>query len=275
MATLPPEQRLLSASDSHHARQIAESFGSDAHRYDRTRPRYPQALVDRILATSPGRGVLDVGIGTGISALPFDGVGCRVLGVEVDGRMAEVARERGFEVELAKFEDWDPAGRTFDAVVAGQAWHWIDPVAGAAKAAQVLRPAGRLAVFWNVFEFPAGLGEALAAVYRRVLPESPFGRGGMSGGLAGYSVLLAKTVDGIGEVGAFGRPERWRFDWEYLYTRDGWLDLVPTAGGHNQFPSGKLEALLREIGGAIDEVGGSFTMRYATVAITAARNPTR
>ncbi|MCW2935319.1 MAG: hypothetical protein JWM19_6281 [Actinomycetia bacterium] len=29
--------------------------------------------------------------------------------------------------------------------VAAQAWHWVDPVAGAAKAAVVLRPGGRLA----------------------------------------------------------------------------------------------------------------------------------
>jgi len=55
---------------------------------------------------------------------------------------------------VAKFEDWDPVGRTFDAVIAAQAWHWVDPVAGAAKAAAVLRPGGRLAVFWNAFDPP-------------------------------------------------------------------------------------------------------------------------
>jgi hypothetical protein len=48
--------------------------------------------------------------------------------------MAEFAHGRGFEVEVAKFEDWDSQGRIFDAVVAAQTWHWIDPVAGAAKA---------------------------------------------------------------------------------------------------------------------------------------------
>jgi SAM-dependent methyltransferase len=109
-------------------------------------------MVDRIVAASPGRDVLDVGIGTGVSARAFQAAGCRVLGVEVDARMAEFARGGGLEVDVAKFEDWDSAGRTFDAVIAGQTWHWIDPVAGAAKAAQVLRPDGRLAVFWNVFE---------------------------------------------------------------------------------------------------------------------------
>jgi SAM-dependent methyltransferase len=127
--------------------------------------------------------------------------------------MAEFARRSGFEVEVAKFEDWDPAGRTFDAVIAGQTWHWVDPVAGAAKAAQVLRPSGRLAVFWNVFQPPSDLWEAFAAVYRRALPDSPF-FGGVAGGLEAHSGQFTKAADGIREVGAFGVPEQWQFDWE-------------------------------------------------------------
>jgi hypothetical protein len=59
-----------------------------------------------------------------------------VLGVEPDARMAAFARGSGVEVEVATFEAWDAAGRAFDAVVAGTAWHWVDPVAGAAKAAR-------------------------------------------------------------------------------------------------------------------------------------------
>ncbi|PZS17356.1 MAG: hypothetical protein DLM54_09830 [Acidimicrobiales bacterium] len=66
----------------------------------------------------------------------------------------------GFEVDVAKFEDWNPTGRTFDAVVSGQSWHWVGPVAGAAKATEVLRPADRLAVFWNVFQPSPGIAES-------------------------------------------------------------------------------------------------------------------
>ena len=102
MRSQPPH---FNAEDSHRARGIAESFGADVAAYHRARPSYPQALVARIIATSPGRDTLDVGIGTGISAQGFRAVGCRVLGVEVDPRMAEFARSQGFNVELAKFED--------------------------------------------------------------------------------------------------------------------------------------------------------------------------
>src|ERR1700691_3837027 len=133
MPTVPPEP--APGPEPHRHRQVAESFGTDPERYDRTRPRYPGALVDRIVATSPGRRVLDVGCGTGIEARQFQAAGCTVLGVEPDPRMADFARRTGVEVEVATFETWDAAGREFDAVVAGTAWHWVDPVAGAAKAA--------------------------------------------------------------------------------------------------------------------------------------------
>ena len=269
MPTITPEPAPFSASESHKARQMAESFGLDAKRYDRARPGYPPAMVEQVIAASPGRDVLDVGIGTGISARPFQAAGCRVTGVDVDDRMAEFARRQGFEVEVASFEEWSPGGRMFDLVIAGQAWHWVDPVAGTLKAAQVLRPSGRLAVFWNVFQFPAGLSEAVAAVYRQVLPGSPFSRG-TSGGLAAYSGLAAKAADGIREAGGFGPPEQWQFDWERLYTRDEWLDQVPTSGGHNQFPPGKLDELLAGTGAAIDAVGGRFRMTYTAVVVTAA-----
>jgi SAM-dependent methyltransferase len=268
--SIQPEPARLGAIESHQARGMAESFGLDPERYDRTRPGYPQALIERIVAASPGPEVVDVGTGTGISARQFRAAGCRVLGVEVDARMAEFARRSGIEVEVAKFEDWEPAGRMFDAVVAGQTWHWIEPTAGAGKAAEVLRPAGRLAVFWNVFEPPSDLAAAIAEVYQRVLPDSPFARGA-SGGIAAYARQLSKAADGIHETGHFQGPERWELDWQRDYTRDEWLDQVPTSGGHSLFEPQRLHELLAGIGAAIDAVGGSFTMHYTAVAITAVR----
>jgi SAM-dependent methyltransferase len=256
--------------EAHQAREMAESFGSDAERYDRTRPSYPQALIERIVAASPGPAVLDVGCGTGIVARQFRAAGCRVLGVEIDARMAEFARRTGIDVEVSKFEDWSPAGRLFDAVVSGQTWHWVEPVAGAAKAAQALGPRGRLALFWNVQQPPAELAEAWSAVYRRLLPDSVFA-GATTPGLEAYSGLLTKAEEGIQMVGAFGEPEQCRFDWDQTYTREEWLDQVPTAGGHSRFPPATLDELLSGIGAAIDEAGGSFTMRYAAVAVTAGR----
>jgi SAM-dependent methyltransferase len=187
--------------------------------------------------------------------------------------MASLARRFGVEVEVATFEAWDRAGRAFDTVIAGQAWHWVDPLAGAAQAARALRPGGRLAVFWNSFRPPAGVGEAFAAVNRRVLPDSPLSRRAMPGPDA-YSALCTKAADGMRQAGAFSDPEEWRFDWDRRYTRDEWLDVVPTFGGFSQFPPDKQGELLAGIGAAIDAVGGSFTMGYTAVVATAARTRT-
>jgi len=272
MPAEPPERACVPEPEPHRHRQVAESFGTDTERYDRTRPPYPDALVDRIVAASPGTDVLDVGCGTGIEARQFQAAGCTVLGVEPDARMAEFARRSGVEVEVAPFETWDPGGRNFDAVIAGTAWHWVDPIAGAAKAAQVLRPGGRLAPFHHVFQPPPKVMEALAAAYRQVEPDSPFNISQLTGpALDVYQPLFAKIADGIQQAGRFGEPEQWRFDWERIYTRDEWLDQLPTLGALTQLQPDKMARVLDGVGAAVDAMGGSFRMRYTTVAVTAAR----
>jgi SAM-dependent methyltransferase len=286
MTTLPPEGSRAPLSGpqvpSHEQRKVAESFGSDARRYDRARPSYPAALVDRIVAASPGADadhadhapyVLDVGCGTGISARLFRAAGCRVLGVDPDARMADLARESGLEVEVAKFEEWDAGGRVFDAVIAAQAWHWVDLVAGAAKAAAVLRPGGRLAVFWNAFEPPAVLRAAFAEVYRRAVPDSPVVGFLSRPAVDGYLVGCGRAADGMRQAGAFGEPQTWRFDWSRPYTTGEWLDVVPTFGGHSLLPPDVQAQLLAGIGAAVDAAGGAFTMDYATLVATAAAEP--
>ncbi|MEU4233693.1 class I SAM-dependent methyltransferase [Nonomuraea sp. NPDC026600] len=271
MPTLSREQPEPSPAEPHKARRMAESFGVDAQRYDQARPGYPDALVTRIVAGSPGPDVLDVGCGTGIAARQFQAAGCAVLGVEPDARMADFARARGLQVEVAAFEAWQPAGRTFDAVIAAQSWHWVDPVAGAGKAARVLRPGGRLAIFGHVYEPPAEVAEPFAAAYRRAAPDSPFNGQPARRPLDLYQAVYAKVADKIRETEQFDDPEQWRFDWEQSYTRDQWLDLLPTTGGLTQLRPDQLAEILDAVGSAIDSLGGRFTMNYTTLATTAVR----
>ncbi len=270
MPTLGESPAQGSVGEPHRARTVAESFGSDPERYDRSRPRYPEEMVERIVAMSPGADVLDVGIGTGIAARQFQATGCRVLGVDVDQRMADVARAADCEVEVAPFETWDPAGRTFDAVIAGQAWHWVDPVAGAAKAAAVLRPRGRLAVFWNVFQPPPVVAHAFARVYDRVLPDVP-GNPSSKPSLDAYAPLFARASSGMGAVASLGTPEEWQFQWHREYSREEWLDQVPTFGGASHMQPDRMDELLAGVSDVLDGLGGGFTMGYTTVVVTAAR----
>jgi SAM-dependent methyltransferase len=257
--------------EPHLLRQVAESFGIDAEKYDRSRPAYPDELIQRVIAASPGTDFLDVGCGTGIGARQYRASGVNVLGVDVDQRMAEFARQTGIEVEIGKFEEWDPRGRTFDAVVAGQAWHWVDPVLGAAKAAQVLRPHGLLALYWHVFDPPAEIADPFDDVLARVAPDGPL----KSPGLDLQQRNLARAVNGIRTAGGFDEPEEWRFAWQRHYTRDEWLDHLATTGQLTILTPDQLATVLDTVGAAIDSIGGEFTMQYLTLATAAVLSSSR
>jgi SAM-dependent methyltransferase len=236
------------------------SFGTEAERYDRARPSYPDALVDRLLADGAQR-VLDIGCGTGKAARLFVSHGCDVLGVEADERMAAVARvASGVEVEVASFEDWAPRGRTFDLAVCAQAWHWIDPARGIPKAAEALRPGGRIAVFWNRKERDA-VGDALDAIYERLAPEI----------WATNDLEGRNYVDELESADALTTVESWSYEHERLYTRAEWLDVLGTYSDHILLPAATREELFDAVGASIDAQGGERLVRYTTEVITAVR----
>ncbi|MGX9790030.1 class I SAM-dependent methyltransferase [Mycobacterium sp. MMS18-G62] len=139
MSKSPPE---------HTDRRRAESFGAIADEYDRYRPRFPQPLIDGLVAS---RGVLtaDIGAGTGIASVQLMEAGAHVVAVEPDARMARVATGKGVTVEQATFEGWQPAGRSFDLVVFAQSFHWVEPRSAIEKVLTILRPCGRLAIIAN------------------------------------------------------------------------------------------------------------------------------
>jgi SAM-dependent methyltransferase len=244
---------------------VAESFGIDAAKYDRNRPHYPDALIRRIVADSPGTGLLDVGCGTGIAARQFQAAGCTVLGVEPDARMADFARSTGVQTEVSTFETWDARGRRFDAVVSGTAWHWVDPVAGAAKAAEVLDPGGQLATFWHIFDLPQPIGAAFAEIYRRVVPDAPFDFNTTKSMLELYQAQFDRTADGMRRAG-FDEPADRRYAWERHYSREEWLELLSTHGGMTPLTVDQRSKILAALAPALGE---GFTLPYVTVSVSA------
>jgi SAM-dependent methyltransferase len=187
--------------------------------------------------------------------------------------MAEMARSHGVEVEVAAFEGWDAAGRTFDLVTSAQAWHWLNLPVATAKAASVLRPGGTLGLIWNAGCQPDALADALEGVYESVVPPGGHRlfRAYAADRLSDFETGLDSEIDAISAVPDFGAPtEKW-FPWTRAYRRDEWLDQLMTRSDHTALEPAVRDRLFQAVGSAIDDQGGSFVMHFETVLITATR----
>jgi SAM-dependent methyltransferase len=76
--------------------------------------------------------------------------GCRIVCVELDKRLAAVARRNlahfpQVDVATSAFQTWATHGAVFSMVFAATSWHWLEPTVRYAKAASVLQPGGALA----------------------------------------------------------------------------------------------------------------------------------
>ena len=152
--------------------RLARSFGAAAAEYERVRPEWPPAAVERaaaLLGLSRDAEVVDLAAGTGkltrLLAARFE----RVVAVEPDERM------RGLlEVEsLAGTAERIPLpDASADAVFVGDAFHWFDARVALAEMARVLRPRGGLALLWNDWwetdpPIPAAASELLREPFER------------------------------------------------------------------------------------------------------------
>ena len=269
--TSEERDRLAARSLAHERSRL---FDQQAEAYDRFRPAYPDAVIDELLGPVPaGLEVLDVGCGTGIASRQIAQRGAKVLGVELGPRMAEIARGHGVDVEIAAFEGWDAAGRTFDRVISAQAWHWLDLPVATAKAASVLRPGGTLGLIWNAGCPPDDLADALEGVYESVVPPGGHRlfRGYAADRLSDFKAGLDAEIHAVSAVPDFGAPIQKWFPWTRAYQRDEWLGQLVSRSDHAALEPAVRDRLFEAIGSAIDDQGGSFVMNFETVLIAAAR----
>src|SRR5437762_9625923 len=133
------------------------SFGFRAAEYDRYRPGYPAEAVQWLVGRPPPARVLDVGAGTGRLSVAATALGHDVLAVEPDDAMRAVAEAAlpGRTV-AGTAEDLPLPDASYDAVVAGQAYHWFDRDRALPEIARVLSAGGALGVVWNIRDDTAG-----------------------------------------------------------------------------------------------------------------------
>ncbi len=124
----------------------AASFGTIGDQYHRLRPGYPGDAVDWMLFADQGRlpvRVLDLGAGTGKLTDSLLGRGLDVVAADPSVQMLDVLRQRhpGVEAHVATAESLPLPDDSVDAVVIGQACHWMEPlVAGPELARETPTP---------------------------------------------------------------------------------------------------------------------------------------
>ncbi|MGH3513310.1 MAG: class I SAM-dependent methyltransferase, partial [Pseudonocardiaceae bacterium] len=176
--------------------------------------------------------------------------------------MAEVARGHGIPVEVGAFETWDDAGRRFDLITCGAAWHWIDPELGMAKAAHVLRASGTIARFWNYHVLDESVAAMFEAVYREHAPEAhPHGRALDD---SGY-------IDPFGENEAFCSVETRTYRWERTLSADEWVGQALTFSDHQRLEPERLRTVARALHAAVETLGGTVEAHGGTYVVLARR----
>jgi SAM-dependent methyltransferase len=236
-------------------RERANSFGGAAQNYDTYRPRYPDRLIDDVLAPDARR-VLESGAGTGIASMQMIERGADVLAVEPDTRMASVAQAKGIPVELATFEDWEPAGRRFDRVVFASSFHWVDPAVALPKIRVILDDGGRLALIWNRLRPTNPTRAEFEAIYRDYMDVETQRGDGNPGEL----------IDTIAAAG-FTVAQR-KYPHDLHYSAQQWVDIAFTFSNQLLLAADKAAELrarmIERIGSVGVSVGGDAVAIFAT-----------
>jgi SAM-dependent methyltransferase len=215
--------------------------------------------------------VLDVGCGTGKAAVALARRGLSVLGVEVDERMADVARGYGIAVEVAAFETWEDAERQFDLITCADAWHWINPDLGILKVAKVLRAGGTIARLRSTFVVDEPVIAAFDTVYRRHAPEvtQVWRPTGSKAHVRGHPD--SDGVDPFADNDVFISVEARTYRWERTLSADEWVGLAATVSDHQQLGHERLTALLQALHAMILTLGGTVHSHTETHVLLARR----
>ncbi|HEX7694395.1 MAG TPA: methyltransferase domain-containing protein [Sphingomonas sp.] len=166
-------------------------FGIDAWGYHQARLGYPDALIDHVFGYV-GIGtpeVVEIGPGTGLATGLLLDAGARTLtAIEPDRKLGALLRRNIADPRLtlvqSGFLDAPLAPAAFDLAAAACSFHWVDPDRGYAKARDVIRPGGAVALWWHSYRNPRhdAFFAALAGSLRNIaLPPSE--------GSAGYLYL--------------------------------------------------------------------------------------
>lgn len=228
----------------------ATSFGQHAGAYDRGRPDYPAEAVAWMLE-GVGSEVVDVGAGTGKLTRVVQATGRVVVAVDPDAAMlaALSSREPSIRTLVGTAERLPLADDSADAIVVGQAWHWVDVAPASQEAGRVLRPGGTLGLIWNIRD----RSEPWVAEFAQMMESS-----------AGEDL-----VEGPGPRVAepFGELEAATFSWTRELSAEQLGELVSSRSSIIAASAADRAAILAEVhelAGRVSDGHGMLRMPYVT-----------
>ena len=275
-----------------HDPQRGLSFDSEAHHYDRFRPRYPREVFDDIAtlgAIDATSEILEVGCGPGVATEEMIARGWSVLAVDPGKQFAELARAkflRGrFSFEVSTFDEWHPRGRRFDMLLAATAFHWVAPDLRWVKAAQILKDGALLALVTNEDVNEGSYHDFIEAT--RVIRED-YGveEEGDVRTLEEYRQWVTSARDDVGALWEamsphgsttlarelFAPPKVRFYPWRMKYVTNEVRGLLGTYPRFLVLEREAREQLFTRLGEVIDnDFGGELTRHYVAVLATAQR----
>lgn len=134
-----------------------ERFSDRVENYVKYRPHYPNAIVaclEENAGLTKDSIIADIGAGTGISSVPFLKNGNKVIGVEPNKEMRAVAEQLqqhypGYRVVNGSAEQTTLPDHSVDLIIAGQAFHWFNPLSAKIEFQRIAKPNSYVALIWN------------------------------------------------------------------------------------------------------------------------------
>lgn len=247
--------------------------------YAATRPRYPQQLVEAVVARSgltATSTLLEVGCGPGTATVSLAELGCRIVAIEPNPEFCLLAEEvcqryPNVDVVTTSLEEWEPQQERFDAVLAATSFHWIPPEIAYPKAAGVLRENGWLILLWNKeLQPPIQTHEALRSIAGRHAPEleRPYEDAATVAG------ILETLGQPLLESPLFHGAHRGQWLVESLLAIDDYLTLLTTYSPFLALDPAVRDALLAELRPALATLHGESVPLIHTSAYVMAQRKT-
>ncbi len=240
-------------------------FDCDPERYDRARPRYPDALFADLAdyaGLRAGCRVLEIGCGTGQATSAMAERGWAVDAIELGEALAALAaryldRFPHVSVRTGSFDTVAVPGG-YDAVAAFTSFHWLDPATRVRRAADALRRRGVLATVATVHvQGGDGFFRDAQRCYLRWDPETDEWQG------LPRPEEVRRDAAEIDATGLFAPAEFREYSVDIVYATGEYLDLLQTYSGTLLMPPREREGLLRCLADLIDdEYGGRITKSY-------------